>query len=163
MLSLGNLDGKRDWGYAPEYCEGMWRILQQPKADDFVLATGETHTVREFVELTFKHLGVTLEWHGVAENETGIVAAVDYDKASQLVGFDYLTNPMGIKQNNDLKPGTTVVKVNPKYYRPTEVDILIGDPSKAKAQLGWEAKTLFTDLVQLMIKSDFAKVLKRGY
>lgn len=163
MLALGNLDGKRDWGYAPEYCEGMWRILQQPKADDFVLATGETHTVREFVELTFKHLGVTLEWHGVAENETGIVAAVDYDKASQLVGFDYLTNPMGIKQNNDLKPGTTVVKVNPKYYRPTEVDILIGDPSKAKAQLGWEAKTLFTDLVQLMIKSDFAKVLKRGY
>lgn len=163
MLSLGNLDGKRDWGYAPEYCEGMWRILQQPKADDFVLATGETHTVREFVELTFKHLGVTLEWHGVAENETGVVAAVDYDKASQLVGFDYLTNPMGIKQNNDLKPGTTVVKVNPKYYRPTEVDILIGDPSKAKAQLGWEAKTLFTDLVQLMIKSDFAKVLKRGY
>lgn len=163
MLALGNLDGKRDWGYAPEYCEGMWRILQQPKADDFVLATGETHTVREFVELTFKHLGVTLEWNGVAENETGVVAAVDYDKASQLVGFDYLTNPMGIKQNNDLKPGTTVVKVNPKYYRPTEVDILIGDPSKAKAQLGWEAKTLFTDLVQLMIKSDFSKVLKRGY
>lgn len=134
-LVLGNMDAKRDWGYAPEYVEGMWRMLQQDKPEDFVLATNETHTVREFTELTFKEMGTELAWEGKEENERGICT----------------------------KTGKTLVEVSPQYYRPTEVDLLIGNPAKAKEKLGWEPKTTFKDLVSIMAKADFEKVKKRGY
>lgn len=145
-IKLGNLNAKRDWGYAPEYCEGMWRILQHHTAEDFVFATGESHTVREFVELTFKTMGVTLEWKGENENETGIISSIN-------------------SNNNykSIKVGDEVVKIDPNYYRPTEVDLLIGDATKAEKILGWKAKTKFEDLVKIMIESDYQKVLKKGY
>jgi len=134
-LTLGNMDAKRDWGYAPEYVEGMWRMLQQDEPQDFVLATGETHTVREFTDLTFKTLGIELEWKGQGLDEKGI----------------------------DTKTGKILVEVNPSYYRPTEVDLLLGDPTKAKEILGWRATTKFSDLVKIMALADHKKVLKRGF
>ncbi len=134
-LLLGNLNAKRDWGYAPEYVEGMWRILQAPEPDDFVLATGETHTVREFATLAFREMGSELEWCGEAEREIGI------DRAS----------------------GKTVVAVDPRYYRPTEVDILIGDSSKARRTIGWCPRTTLEDLVRIMAAADFDRVKRRGY
>ena len=162
-LSLGNLDAKRDWGFAPEYCEGMWRILQHKKAEDFVLATGQTNTVKEFVELSFKHLGVELEWKGKGVNEKGVISKVDFEKAKSLIDFNKNSKLYKFDFTSNLKKGTTVVTVNPNYYRPTEVELLIGDPTKAKKLLGWKAKTKFADLVQIMIKSDMDKVLRRGY
>jgi len=133
-LSLGNLDSKRDWGYAPEYVEGMWRILQAKEPDDFVLATNETHTVREFIEETFKALGEEILWRGTGVNETGILKST----------------------------GKEVVNIDPRYFRPTEVDILIGDPAKAKEKLGWEPKTTFKELVKIMVNSDFEKAKRRS-
>lgn len=134
-LKLGNLDAKRDWGYAPEYVEGMWRILQHDTAEDFVLATNETRTVREFVDAAFGELDLTLEWEGEGVNEVGI----------------------------DPTTGTKRVMVDPNYFRPAEVDLLIGDPTKAKEKLGWEPKTKFSELARLMARADFEKVAKRGY
>ena len=134
-LYLGNLNSLRDWGYAPEYCEGMWRMLQQDTPEDFVLATGEQHSVREFVECSFKELGITIDWNGKNENEVGI----------------------------NTETGKTIIEVDSKYYRPTEVETLLGDPSKAKEILGWEAKTPFVELVKNMVQSDWEKVKKRGY
>ncbi len=134
-LYLGNLNAKRDWGYAPEYCEGMWMILQQDKPDDFVMATGETHTVREFCNLAFKELDIELEWKGKNEDEKGI----------------------------DKKTGKIIIEVDSRYYRPTEVDILIGDASKAKQKLGWKPKVRFEELINIMVKADWEKVKKRGY
>jgi GDPmannose 4,6-dehydratase len=132
-ITLGNLDSKRDWGYAPEYVEGMWRILQADKADDFVLATNETHSIREFVEETFKVLGEEILWKGSGVEEVGLL------KSS----------------------GKVVVSIDPRYFRPTEVDILIGNPAKAKEKLGWESKTTFKELVKIMVNSDFEKVKSR--
>jgi GDPmannose 4,6-dehydratase len=132
-LLLGNLDSKRDWGYAPEYVEGMWRILQADEADDFVLATNETHSIREFVEETFKVLGEEIIWNGSGIEETGIL------KSS----------------------GKTVVSIDPRYFRPTEVDILIGNPDKAKRKLGWVPKITFRELVSVMVNSDFEKAKRR--
>lgn len=134
-LYIGNLNAKRDWGYAPEYCKGMWQILQHNKADDFVLATGEAHTVREFCEATFKELDIVIEWTGKKENEKGL----------------------------DSETGKILIEVDPNYYRPTEVDILIGDASKAKDQLNWVPKVHFQELVRIMVKADFEKIKKRGY
>ena len=134
-LTLGNMNAKRDWGYAPEYVEGMWRILQHPVAEDFVLATGQTQTVRSFVELAFRELDMELEWKGEGENEKGVLK----------------------------KTGKAVVEVDPKYYRPTEVELLIGDPTKAKEKLGWIPQTTLQELVKIMVKADFDKVKKRGY
>ena len=162
VLALGNLDAKRDWGFAPEYCDGMWKILQHERADDFVLATGETHTVREFTERTFKELGVELDWQGKDENEIGIVKSVDYEKAKHLVDYD--NNKDGYKFSFvPVKNGEKIVVIDPNYYRPTEVDLLIGNAAKAEKVLGWKAKTKFSDLVKLMIKSDTDKILRRGY
>jgi GDPmannose 4,6-dehydratase len=161
-LSLGNLDAKRDWGFAPEYCDGMWRILQHKVAEDFVLATGETHPVREFTEMTFKELGIEIEWKGKDENEKGYVKRVDWDIAKSLV--DFQKNSSNYHFNfTDLKPGTLIVEIDPGYYRPTEVDILIGNPTKAEKVLGWKVQTKFAELVNVMIKSDMDKVLARGY
>lgn len=162
-LSLGNLDAKRDWGFAPEYCEGMWRILQHKKAEDFVLATGQTNTVKEFVELSFKHLGVELDWKGKGVNEKGVISKIDFEKAKSLIDFNKNSKLYKFDFTSKLKKGAIVVTVNPNYYRPTEVELLIGDPTKAKKLLGWKAKTKFDDLVQIMIKSDMDKVFRRGY
>ncbi len=160
-LYLGNLNAKRDWGFAPEYCEGMWMILQNKEPDDFVLATGETHTVREFVDLSFKSLGVELEWKGSSENEKGFVADINADNALEIAAeMKSVYSDMVLKY---IKKGESVVEINKNYYRPAEVDLLIGDASKAEKILGWKPKTKFEDLVGIMIKSDFEKVLKRGY
>lgn len=131
-LILGNLDSKRDWGYAPEYVYGMWLMLQQDKPDDYVLATGETHTIREFVEKAFAFAGFNIEWSGENENVKGI----------------------------DKKTGKVLVEVSEKFYRPSEVELLIGNPKKAKEKLGWQTKTKFEDLVQIMITSDLEKLIK---
>jgi GDPmannose 4,6-dehydratase len=140
-LFLGNYDAKRDWGYAPEYVEGMWKMLQLDRPEDFILATGETHTVREFAELAFKELGMELEWVGEGAEEKGI-----------------------LKKNVErLDEGTVMVAVDPRYYRPTEVDMLIGDASKAKEKLGWEPKVKFEELVRMMVEADWEKVQKRGF
>jgi len=125
-LVLGNLDAKRDWGYAPEYVKSMWLMLQQKKPDDYVIATGEAHTVREFCELAFKEAGIDIEWKGNGLDEKGINSA----------------------------NGKTLVEVDPRYFRPTEVDILVGDYTKAKKVLGWEPCVKFKELVKLMVKYD---------
>ena len=161
-LALGNLDAKRDWGFAPEYCEGMWKILQHDNAEDFVLATGETHTIREFVELTFKEIGAELEWTGKGEKEKGIVKSIDFETAKKLINYD-TSFGYRLDFSNELKKGDTVVVIDPNYYRPTEVDLLIGNPAKAEKLLKWKAKTKFNDLIKLMIKADLEKVLMRGY
>jgi GDPmannose 4,6-dehydratase len=160
---LGNLDSKRDWGFAPEYCEGMWQILQHNKADDFVLATGETHTVREFVERTFSELGVELLWQNSGESEKGIIKSIDFGKAKLLIDYSQNLNKYRYNFSTDLKAGDVVVGIDSNSYRPTEVDLLIGNPQKANQELGWKAKTKFEDLVKLMIKADLDKILKRGY
>lgn len=141
---LGNLDAKRDWGFAPEYCEGMWRILQHETADDFVLATGETNSVREFVEQTFRNLGIEIRWEGADENEKGYIASID----SEILREKTQTQEFFIKQND------AIVEVSPNYYRPTEVELLIGDSTKAENILGWKAETKFTELVKIMIDAD---------
>lgn len=128
-LELGNLDAKRDWGYAKDYVEGMWKMLQVEKPDTFVLATGRTETVRDFVSMSCKALGIDIEWRGAGINEVGI----------------------------DRKTGKTIVKVNPKFYRPAEVELLIGDASKAKQVLGWEAKTTLEDLCKMMVEADLRR------
>ena len=135
-LYLGNLDSKRDWGHARDYVEGMWRILQQDKPDDYVLATGETHTVREFVEKSFKYIGITIEW----KNERGSVEEIAVDSAN---------------------PSRVLVQIDKKYFRPTEVDLLLGDATKAKNVLGWEAKITFETLVEDMMKGDI-ELVKQG-
>lgn len=163
QLLLGNMDAKRDWGFAPEYCEGMWRILQYENAEDFVLATGETQTVRRFAELTFNNLGIELEWKSKGIDETGIIKTIDLNKAKELIGYSSTENNYIKNFTNELKPGDVVVAVDPNYYRPTEVDLLIGDASKAEKILGWKAKTKFEELVHIMIKSDMDKVLRRGF
>lgn len=127
-LSIGNMEAKRDWGYAKEYVEGMWRMIQADTPDDYVLATNETHTVREFIEAAFTAANIEIEWQG----ERGTVDEVGVDKAS----------------------GKTIVRINPRYFRPTEVDLLIGDPGKAKEKLGWEPQTKFSDLVKIMVEAD---------
>ena len=129
-ISLGNINSSRDWGYAPDYVEAMWRILQQDKADDYVLATGETHTVREFVDLSFNILGENILWEGEGIDEVGILEST----------------------------GKEVVGINPRYFRPTEVDLLIGDYSKAKENLGWERKRKFENLVKIMVEKDYRKI-----
>jgi GDPmannose 4,6-dehydratase len=161
-LALGNLDAKRDWGFAPEYCEGMWRILQHEKAEDFVLATGETHTIREFAELTFKEIGIELEWTNKGEKEKGIVKNINFEVAKELIEYD-ISIGHRLNFSDKLKKGDAIVIIDPNYYRPTEVDLLIGNPSKAEKLLNWKAKTKFGDLIKLMVKSDLEKVLTRGY
>ncbi len=167
-LSLGNLDAKRDWGYAPEYCEGMWKMLQLNQPEDFVLATSETHTIREFCELTLQELGIQLEWKGNAEKEVGIVKSVhSAEVLSSLLKANnngqLSTKNQEQRTVNMLKTGDILVTIDPAYYRPTEVDLLIGDASKAKQKLGWEPKIKFEELIRIMVKADLEKVVKRGY
>ncbi len=127
---LGNLDAERDWGHARDYVEGMWMMLQQDEPDDYVLATGEKHSVREFVERAFDHVGRAIAWRGTGVDETGI----------------------------DAKSGQILVEIDPRYFRPTEVDLLLGDPGKARQKLGWRHKTSFADLVREMVEGDRSEV-----
>ena len=132
VLELGNLDAKRDWGHAKDYVKAMWLMLQQDKADDYVIATNETRTVREFVETAFKHVGIDIVWEGKDEKEIG----------------------------KDSETGDVVVRVNPKFYRPAEVDILIGKPTKAETKLGWNREIPFAKLVERMVENDLELVKK---
>jgi GDPmannose 4,6-dehydratase len=125
-LTLGNLDARRDWGYAPDYVQMMWMMLQQDKPDDYVVATNEMHSVREFIELSFSIAGIKVEWKGKEEKEVGINAAT----------------------------GETIVAIDPRFYRPTEVEQLLGNPAKAKTKLGWEPKVKFAELVKIMTVAD---------
>jgi GDPmannose 4,6-dehydratase len=129
-LFLGNLSAKRDWGHAVDYVEGMWRILQHPEPDDYILATGETHSVREFVEKAFAQIELCIVWKGAGVDEKGV----------------------------DAKSGRVLVQIDPRYFRPTEVDLLIGDPSKARAKLGWQHKVSFEQLVTEMVAADLKTV-----
>jgi GDPmannose 4,6-dehydratase len=131
-LYLGNLEAKRDWGHAKDYAHGMWLMLQQDKPDDYVLATGETHTVREFVEESAKCFEIDLIWKGKGVNEKGI----------------------------DKKTGKTIIEIDPIYFRPSEVDLLIGDASKAKKKLGWKATTTFKELVKVMCEHDIEEEMQ---
>ncbi len=129
-LYLGNLDAQRDWGFAGDYVEAMWLMLQQDEPDDYVIATGKTHSVREFTELAFKEVGIEIEWKGKGAEEVGVNAA-----------------------NGDI-----LIEIDPRYFRPTEVDIMVGDPSKAREKLGWEAKVGFEELVKMMVEGDLKRV-----
>ena len=131
-LYIGNLDSQRDWGHARDYVEGMWRIIQQEEPDDYVLATGETHSVREFIELAFAKVGRTIEWQGEGVDELGI----------------------------DGRSGDILVRIDPRYFRPTEVDLLLGDPSKARRVLGWHHTVTFPELVSEMVNSDLEVIAK---
>jgi GDPmannose 4,6-dehydratase len=131
-LELGNMDSKRDWGHSKDYVKAMWLMLQQDTADDYVIATNETRTVREFVEIAFRHVGINVEWQGTGVDEIGI----------------------------DDKTGKTIVKINPKFFRPAEVDILLGDPSKAENTLGWKRDISFANLVEKMVSNDMELVVK---
>jgi GDPmannose 4,6-dehydratase len=133
MLYLGNLDAKRDWGHAKDFVEGMWRMLQHRTPDDFVLATGETHSVREFAEEAARHLGMELAWEGAGTEETGI------DRAT----------------------GKTIIAIDPVYFRPAEVDLLIGDATKARTELGWKPTVTFKELAREMAEADLAAESKR--
>lgn len=133
-LYLGNLDAKRDWGYAPEYVEGMWQIVNQNEPDDYVLATGETHTVRSFAERAFEVGGLEIEWRGSGVDEVGV----------------------------EVESDETVIEIDSQYFRPSEVDTLIGDPSKAKRELGWEAKMTLDELVERMVESDIQTLENKG-
>ena len=128
-IFLGNLDAKRDWGYTPDYVEAMYLMLQQKKPDDYILATGETHSVREFVEKASQYIGFDLAWKGKGLNEKGI----------------------------DKKTGKVIIEIDPKYFRPAEVDVLVGDYGKAKKDLGWEPKVKFSELVKIMMDADLKK------
>lgn len=148
-LYLGNLSAQRDWGHAKDYIEAMWLILQQEKAEDFVIATGVTTTVRDFVKMTFAELGIDVEFSGKDANERGVIIDVDQN----------LVKELGLNDAN-LKPGTVVVQVDEKYFRPTEVDLLLGDPTKSKTKLGWEPKYDLPALVKDMIHADLQLMKK---
>lgn len=151
-LFLGNLSAQRDWGHAKDYVEAMWLILQQDIAEDFVIATGVTTTVRDFVQLSFAELGITVEFSGKDELEKGVIIDRDDNRLNEL-GID----PEGVKL------GQTVVKVDPRYYRPTEVDLLIGDPTKAQTKLNWKPKYDLQMLVSEMVLSDLRLMRKEQY
>ncbi len=151
-LYLGNLSAQRDWGHAKDYVEAMWLILQQDKAEDFVIATGVTTTVREFVRMAFAELGIEVEFSGKAEAEKGVIIDRDNERLKEL-GLD----------PEKIKLGQTIVKVDPAYYRPTEVDLLIGDPSKANNKLGWKPKYDLEMLVNEMVLSDLKLMQREEY
>jgi len=151
-LYIGNLSARRDWGHAKDYIEAMWLMLQQDTAEDYVIATGVTTTVRDFIKMAFDELGIEIEFSGKDENERGVIIDVDKQKAEELR-----------LDTESLKMGQTVVKVDPKYFRPTEVDLLIGDPTKAQTQLGWKPKYDLQALVKDMMESDLHLVKKDDY
>jgi GDPmannose 4,6-dehydratase len=146
-LYLGNLDAKRDWGHAQDFVRAMWLMLQQKKPDDYVVATGESHSVREFVELAFREIGMEIQWKGKGIKEKGIIKKVTSDKS----------------RVTSLKQGDVVVEIDPRYFRPTEVDELLGDATKAKRKLGWSPKISFQEMVSTMVQNDVDEALKDQY
>ncbi len=152
ILYLGNLDAKRDWGHAKDYVKMMWMILQHEKADDWVIATGKTTTVRDFVKLAFEYCGIKLNFKGVGVDEEGFIEDFDQQRANELS-----------LNLNHLQKGQVVVKVNPRYFRPTEVDLLLGDPSKAEKELGWNREYDLKNLVDDMMESDLKLMTKDVY
>lgn len=149
---LGNLDAKRDWGHAKDYVEAMWLILQQDEADDYVIATGVTTTVRDFVDMSFKYLGINLKFEGKGVKEKGKIESFDQKRLDELE-----------IEVTDLKVGQTVLEVDPIYFRPTEVDLLLGDPTKAKTKLGWTPKHDLKDLCEDMVSHDLRKMKKEKF
>jgi len=155
-LYLGNLSAKRDWGHAKDYVRMMWMILQYEKPEDWVIATGRTTEIREFVRLAGKYLGINIKFEGQGVDEKGIVDSIDYERLEKL--FKELKIELNPKHLN-IKPGQVIVEVDPKYFRPTEVDLLLGDASKAKEKLGWEPKITLEEMTKEMVESD----LKENY
>ena len=184
---LGNLEARRDWGYAPDFVEAMWRILQRDAADDFVVATGESHSVREFCELAFREAGMEIQWQGSGTGEAGILASITAHSDLQTPNFELRTlnadlspghSPTGdphsaLETPQSARPeqsrravpvppasvGSVVIRVDSRYYRPTEVDFLQGDPRKAREKLGWEPTVSFSDLVRIMVRADIQDLL----
>jgi GDPmannose 4,6-dehydratase len=171
-LYLGNLEAKRDWGYAGDYVEAMWLMLQQDVPDDFVIATGESHSVKEFVELAFSHAGIEIEWKGEGVDEKGILASIDSKKygvrsmqtnhLNESAAYSLLPTAY-LKGTSQPKVGDVVIQIDPRYFRPTEVGFLLGDATKAREKLGWEPKVRFKDLVKIMVGADVRELeeLKR--
>ncbi|HAX93774.1 MAG TPA: GDP-mannose 4,6-dehydratase [Bacteroidales bacterium] len=157
-LFMGNLSARRDWGHAKDYIRAMYMMLQQDKPDDYVIATGITTEVREFIYRSFLATGLTLSFEGENENETGRVSNINDDIFAERVGEEYLQN-----FRSRIKEDPVVVKVDPAYYRPTEVELLIGDPSKAKARLGWEPEYDLENLINEMITSDLQLMKREDY
>ena len=166
-LYLGNLDAKRDWGHAKDYVKMQWLMLQQKKPDDFVIATGEQHSVREFVEIAARELGIEIKWQGTGINETGTIASIQNPipspEHSALSPQSSAQSAAAVTQSSALSPqssGNVIVAVDPGYFRPTEVETLLGDPSKARKKLGWIPETTFEDLVKEMVQSDLEEAKK---
>ncbi|MBU1206892.1 MAG: GDP-mannose 4,6-dehydratase [Proteobacteria bacterium] len=164
-IYLGNLDAKRDWGYAKEFVEAMWLMLQQNEPEDYVIATGETHSVREFVDLAFAHAGIEIEWKGHRLEEKGIIRSLSsgpHPNALSLKPFascndsSLASHPLPLTSN--LSIGDAIIEIDQRYFRPTEVDDLIGDASKARMKLGWEPKIKFKELVTMMVDSDLKEL-----
>jgi GDPmannose 4,6-dehydratase len=166
-LYLGNLEAKRDWGYAPDFVEVMWLMLQQDEPDDYVIATGETHSVREFLNLAFNHAGIEIEWRGNGTDEKGVVRSLSSSfrlssAARSLSSFSnlqpststYDVSPSTSSLTSTLQPGKVVVEIDSRYFRPLEVEFLQGDASKAKKKLNWEPKVRFKELVKIMVDAD---------
>jgi GDPmannose 4,6-dehydratase len=168
-LTLGNLEAKRDWGYAPEYVEAMWRMLQREEPEDFVIATGETHAVREFCEAAFRTVGMEIAWRGSGVEEVGVISRTFpvepwEEEPGPANGNGMRREPvLSLEGTRAPKEGSVVVRIDPGYYRPTEVDILIGNPAKAREKLGWAAQVKFDRLARLMARADLDKVCQRGY
>jgi GDPmannose 4,6-dehydratase len=154
-LFLGNLDAKRDWGYAGDYVEAMWLMLQQDEPGDYVLGTGESHSVREFVDLAFTHAGIELEWKGTGTSEKGIVRSLAPSLTSSASTF---SSPSTSALTSTLTIGSVLIEIDPRYFRPTEVEFLQSDPTKAKEKLGWEAKVKFNDLVKMMVDAEIKEL-----
>lgn len=165
-LYLGNLNAKRDWGYAKDYVRGMWLMLQQPEPDDYILATGETHSVREFCEKAFSRLGIEIEWKGKGLEEKGVIANIDKSRTEEFLEKLKEKHPdlKAFKFDlSHLKPGQIIVEVDPRYFRPTEVDILLGDASKAREKLGWKPEVTFDQLIDIMVEYDFGLAVKEKH
>ena len=155
-VHLGNLDAKRDWGYAPDYVKAMWLMLQQQNPDDYVVATGESHSVREFCELAFHHAGVQLEWRGSGTDEVGVVSEVNSEPS--MLNHKALSFSGHQPSGNELQPGQVAVGIDPRYFRPTEVEYLLGDASKARRELAWEPTVAFEQLVKIMVNADIQDI-----
>lgn len=165
-LYLGNLNAKRDWGYAKDYVKGMWLMLQQPEPDDYILATGEMHSVREFCEKAFAEVGIELDWIGHGVNEKGIIKSIDVEKTRLYIDELKTKHPdlRHFKLDlSHLKIGDVVLEIDPRYFRPTEVDILVGDATKARTKLGWKPEVTFEKLVKIMIDHDLGLAIKEKW